>query len=132
MPTVVAAVIEQGARVLVCQRPSGDRFAHLWEFPGGKVEAGESLEAALRRELLEELGVESSIGPEFLRAQHQYPGMTEPLELVFFRATLAAAPQNLAFERIEWAWRSELHLYEFLPADRELIARLAEESASRA
>jgi mutator protein MutT len=132
MRTVVAALIEEKGRILICQRRAGDHFAHLWEFPGGKVERGETLEAALRRELLEELGVESSIGPEYHRVHHQYAGMPAALELVFFRATLAAPPRNLAFERIEWVLRSGLADYEFLPADRELVAQLASGSAASA
>jgi mutator protein MutT len=132
MRAVVAALIEQKGRLLICQRRAGDRFAHLWEFPGGKVERGETAEAALRRELLEELGVESSIGSEYYRVQHQYAGMHAVLKLVFFRATLAAAPRNLAFERIEWVLRSDLGHYEFLAADRDLVAHLASGSAASA
>jgi mutator protein MutT len=132
MFTVVAALIEEEGRILICQRRAGDRFAHLWEFPGGKVESGETLESALRRELLEELGVESSIGPEYHRVQYQYAGMPAILELVFFWATLAAPPRNLAFERIEWVLRSDLAAYEFLPADREMVAQLASGSTASA
>jgi 8-oxo-dGTP diphosphatase len=129
MQTIAAAVIERDGRILICQRRAGDRFALLWEFPGGKVETGETLEAALCRELREELGVESSIGAEFHRVRHHYAGMQEELEVVFFRVKLSAPPRNLAFERMEWAWRSELPRYEFLPADRDLVARLSGGSA---
>jgi mutator protein MutT len=132
MRTVVAALIEQDGRILICQRRAGDRFAHLWEFPGGKVESGETLSGALRRELLEELGVESTIGIEVDRVRHQYSGMAEMLELVFLQATLAAAPRNLVFEEIAWVAPCELLSYEFLPADRDFVARLVSGASASA
>jgi 8-oxo-dGTP diphosphatase len=124
--TVVAALIESKGKVLACQRPRGSRFELLWEFPGGKVEPGETLQAALERELREELGVVARIGPEVHRVQHQYRESREPFELVFFAAT--APPnevQNLEFERIEWREPKSLAELNFLEADRDLIARLA-------
>jgi mutator protein MutT len=130
MRTVVAALIEQDGRILICQRRTGDHFAHLWEFPGGKVESGETLPVALHRELLEELGVDSAIGAEVARVRHQYAGMAEVLEIVFLRATLAAVPRNLAFENIAWVEPTGLLRYEFLPADRDLVARLAAGAAA--
>ncbi|HKQ87968.1 MAG TPA: NUDIX domain-containing protein, partial [Candidatus Acidoferrales bacterium] len=118
--------IESDGRVLVCQRRRGDRFALLWEFPGGKVEPGEELSAALARELREELGVEAAVGPEVYRTSFQYREMQNSTEIVFFAA--AARPeeaQNLAFERIEWRAPQTLGELEFLPADRDLVAQLA-------
>jgi 8-oxo-dGTP diphosphatase len=126
MLTVVAALIESAGKLLVCQRRRADTFALMWEFPGGKAHPGETHQKALQRELLEELGVESSIGPELFRTRHQYPHMEEPIEPIFFAAYLeAGAIQNLAFESMEWRLPSELSGLNFLPADRELIERLA-------
>jgi len=123
---VVAALIEFEGKVLACQRKRGSKFELLWEFPGGKRESGETLEAALARELREELGVDAKIGPEVFRVQHRYEQVREPFEIVFFAAR--AAPEkirNLEFERIEWRTPEWLPALDFLPADRELIEGLA-------
>jgi len=126
MVTVVAAIIENAGRVLIGQRRKGNGFGLKWEFPGGKVKSGESLEAALARELREELGAECRIGPEVYRTRFQYPEMRDALELVFFSA--AAAPdsvRNIVFEQLRWALPAELPAVDFLPADRELVAKLS-------
>lgn len=126
MVKVVAALIESGGRLLVCQRRRTDRFALLWEFPGGKVEPGEELEQALARELNEELGVVAPVGPEVYRTTFHYREMRNTTELVFFAA--AARPedvQNLAFESIEWRAPQTLGELDFLPADRDLVLQLA-------
>ena len=126
MVKVVAALIESEGRVLVCQRRRGDRYALLWEFPGGKVEPGEDLPAALARELNEELGVDAPVGPEVYRTSFQYREMNNSTEIVFFAAD--ARPKdvrNLAFERIEWRAPETLGELDFLPADRDLVGRLA-------
>jgi len=126
MLTVVAALIESGGKLLVCQRRRGDRFELMWEFPGGKVQAGETLGAALARELDEELGVAATIGREMYRTRHAYAEMSEPLELVFFAANAPAGEiRNLAFEQIAWREPRALTGMNFLPADRELIEKLA-------
>ncbi len=126
MITVVAALIEQNGRLLVCQRRRSDAFPLKWEFPGGKARPGEAAAEALARELAEELGVTATIGREVYRTRHRYADYADELELVFFTATLdTQAPRNLAFERIEWAEPAALPQYDFLPADRELISLLA-------
>ncbi|MGA8767076.1 MAG: NUDIX domain-containing protein [Candidatus Acidiferrales bacterium] len=126
MLTVVAALIEFEGKLLVCQRRRGSRFELQWEFPGGKVESGESLENALARELQEELGVTARIGLEVHRLQHQYAGTGMPFELVFFAASAAPGEiQNLQFEQIEWRELKSLPELSFLEADRDLIAKLA-------
>jgi len=126
MLTVVAAIIESDGKLLVCQRRKGDRFELLWEFPGGKKKAGETSQEALARELMEELGVESKIGREVHRVQHKYAEMSEPLELIFFAASVdAAAVRNLVFEQIQWREPSMLAELDFLPADRPLVEQLA-------
>jgi mutator protein MutT len=126
MLTVVAALIVQEGKVLACQRARGSRFELQWEFPGGKREDGETLQAALARELREELGVHAAIGPEIYRLHHRYESTGVPFELVFFAAS--APPdkiQNLEFERIEWRELRSLPELHFLEADRELVQKLA-------
>ena len=126
MLTVVAALIEWQGKLLVCQRRRGSNFELRWEFPGGKREQGETLQAALARELREELGVTAQIGPEVHRLRHQYASTGAPFELVFFAARAPAAElQNLEFERIEWRRPEELPELDFLEADRDLVAKLA-------
>lgn len=126
MLTVVAALIESDGRVLVCQRKRGTSFGMMWEFPGGKVKPGETLEQALARELQEELGVNANIGPEVYRTQHRYIELSEPIELIFFRAALdRAVVRNLVFEQIDWRPPASLPELNFLPADKELIEKLA-------
>jgi len=126
---VVAAVIEQNGRILICQRRRGDRFELQWEFPGGKVQAGETPQQALVRELREELNVSAKIGEEIYRTRHLYPEFDRELELLFFAATLGPEPpMNRAFEQIVWAERPRLAEYDFLPADRELVALLSRSS----
>jgi len=123
---VVAALIEHEGKVLVCQRRRGSAFELLWEFPGGKRRPDETLEAALARELAEELGVTAKIGREIYRTQHRYPEMPEPIELIFFAASVPPAQiRNLIFEQIEWREPHSLRDLNFLPADRELIEKLA-------
>ena len=127
MRTVVAALITRDSKLLVCQRKRNDSNALRWEFPGGKVEAGESASEALVRELQEELGIAATIGGEVYRTKHRYKELQDDLILIFFWATIAdSAPlQNLAFERFEWAGPAVLPKYDFLPADKELIGLLA-------
>jgi mutator protein MutT len=126
MLIVVAALIQSQGRLLVCQRRRGSNFELMWEFPGGKKHAAETLEQALARELSEELCVTAKIGPEVHRTQHRYAEMTEPIEIVFFAASAAPSDvRNLIFERIEWREPKTLPGLNFLPADRELIEKLA-------
>ncbi len=126
MLTVVAALIQSEGKLLVCQRRRGSKFELLWEFPGGKVEPGETLEYALERELREELGVAARIGLEVHRLQHQYRPSGQPFELVFFAASAAPGDmRNLEFERIEWCEPASLPKLTFLEADRDLIEKLA-------
>lgn len=123
---VVAALIEADGKLLVCQRRRTDSFGLMWEFPGGKLEAGETPAQALARELQEELGVAAQIGPEIFRTRHQYSELGEAIDLIFFSATVAPADiRNQAFETMEWRQPQTLHELNFLPADREFVAMLA-------
>jgi 8-oxo-dGTP diphosphatase len=125
MRTVVAALIESDRKLLVGQRRRTDSFGLMWEFPGGKMEPGETPREALARELQEELGVAAQIGAEIYRTRHQYSELAEPIDLIFFTATVNPAEvRNLAFETIEWRSREALRDLNFLPADREFVARL--------
>jgi 8-oxo-dGTP diphosphatase len=128
MLTVVAAIIVNDGKVLICQRSRTDSFPLKWEFPGGKVEAGETPAQALEREVLEELGAPAIIGAEFHRVQHKYPEKKDPIQLIFLWATIdAGREQNLQFEQIVWAAPAELESFDFLDADREVVRRLARE-----
>lgn len=126
MLTVVAALIQSNGKLLVCQRRRGDTFGMLWEFPGGKVKPNESLEAALQRELHEELGTTARIGREVYRTRHQYAEMGDAIELVFFAAAIEPSEaKNIVFEQILWRDPASLPELNFLPADRELIDKLS-------
>ena len=126
MLTVVAALIESGGKLLVCQRRRGDSFELQWEFPGGKVRPGEPPEQALARELQEELGIAAHIGREIYRTEHRYVELSEPIRLIFFAATIERGePRNLVFEQIAWRTPESLPELDFLPADGELIHKLA-------
>ncbi|HEX2713582.1 MAG TPA: (deoxy)nucleoside triphosphate pyrophosphohydrolase [Candidatus Acidoferrales bacterium] len=126
MIIVAAALIQQDARLLICQRRRTDAFGLKWEFPGGKVQPAESAAEGLARELAEELGVTAAIGPEVYRTRHRYAEYSDELELVFFVAALNASEvRNLAFERIAWAELATLPRYDFLPADRELVSLIS-------
>jgi 8-oxo-dGTP diphosphatase len=125
--TVAAALILRDSRILVCQRRRDDTHSLQWEFPGGKVESGETPEEALARELREELAVEAAIGKEIYRTRHRYKDSRSELELIFLRASIdpSAELQNVVFEGFEWAKPSELPQYNFLQADVEFVTLIA-------
>jgi 8-oxo-dGTP diphosphatase len=127
MRQVVAAVIERGdRRILIGQRRRGDTSALKWEFPGGKVRNGETLEEALARELHEELGVLLIKSREIGQVRYQYAGYPEELEIHFFAAQISQGDISArCFEQIAWVLPKELGQYDFLAANRELIAHLA-------
>ena len=127
MMTVVAAVIERrDRRLLIGQRRRNDTSPLKWEFPGGKIREGESPEAALARELQEELGVTLVKSIEIGRVRHRYAETPDELEIRFFAAAIAE-PELLprTFEKVAWVLPKELGDYDFLAANRELIAQLA-------
>ena len=124
---VVAAVIErEDRRLLIGQRRATDSSPLKWEFPGGKVRPEEEPEAALVRELREELGVTLRKSREIARVQHTYATSSEPLEIRFFAVAIAEREITpRVFEQIAWALPKELGSYDFLAANRALIANLA-------
>jgi len=118
---VTAAVIERGDRILICQRKRGSRHALKWEFPGGKIEPGETPQEALTRELREELGIEAVIGEEMADYHVHYPG-GRPIHLRFYRVTeFSGEPRNLQFEQILWEQRQHLASHDFLEGDLAFI-----------
>ena len=119
---VTAAVVRRGDRFLVTRRPRGVHLEGLWEFPGGKCEPGEALDACLRRELREELGVEAVVGEEIFAITHHYPERS--VELHFLACELTHDPSPLLGQEMRWVARGELRSLQFPPADDELIALL--------
>ena len=122
---VVAAVIRDATgKILLTRRPDGSHMGGLWEFPGGKVEAGEAPIAALERELDEELAIAVKIGSPLTFAIHEEPGMR--IVLLFFAATLGnARPKPLEDQQIAWVAPGDLPSYPTPPADAELIRILS-------
>jgi 8-oxo-dGTP diphosphatase len=116
---VAAAVIERGGALLVTRRQAGVHLEGYWEFPGGKCDAGETLEGCLARELREELDVEARVGEEMYTTAHVYS--ERRVELHFFRCELLAEPRPHLGQEMRWVRRDELHAFEFPPADEELI-----------
>jgi 8-oxo-dGTP diphosphatase len=121
---VVAAVVRRGDAILVTRRPDRPGRPGQWEFPGGKVEPGEDEPAALRREIREELGCEASIGALLLRHAHVYP--EQEVDLAFYACALApdAAPAALGVAELAWARIGTLASYDFLEADRAVLAEI--------
>ncbi len=120
---VVAAVIRRDGKILITQRLDDVHLARLWEFPGGKVEAGESLEVALRREIQEELGIVIVVGNEFYTVEHHYPAKS--VRLHFFNCIIEdGEPASLGVADLRWVLPAELSQFEFPPADAELIEQL--------
>jgi len=126
MKRVVAAVIIQDGKVLVCQRTRHQTMPLKWEFPGGKIEEGEQPRDALRRELEEELGIDAKIGNEVSRVRHEYPG-GGAVELRFFLVhEYRGKIENKIFRDVQWSLRSELLQYDFLEADLPLVRDIAD------
>lgn len=124
--SVVAALIVQNGRILICQRRGGP-FASKWEFPGGKVEPGEALDAALFRELKEELDIEATSAKTIFRHEHRY-GEGREIHLTFFRVDeYTGVIRNRIFEDIRWAEPKTLPQFDFLDGDLPLIAKIATE-----
>lgn len=123
MTQVVAALIRQGDRFLICRRPAHKARGLLWEFVGGKVEPGETKQQALIRECREELAVTVAVGEQFMELTHVYPDLT--VHLTLFRASITeGTPRLLEHSEIRWIRVSEIDDYEFCPADEEILRRL--------
>src|ERR1700678_322896 len=123
---VVAALMLRGDEVLICQRRPDQPMALQWEFPGGKIEPGESPEAALARELNEELGIEATIGTRVTHIRHNYRH-GGAVDLQFFAVyEFRGEIENRIFKEVRWVKLEELPNYDFLVADRGLIKDLAQ------
>ena len=112
-------------RILIGQRKKADSHGLKWEFPGGKIERGESPADALARELEEELGIQARIGRELVRYTWAYPKRATILLMFHFVTEFSGDPQSLAFERIEWETPQRLPDYDFLEGDLDFVRRLA-------
>jgi len=120
---VVAAVIRDNGKILITQRLDSVHMARLWEFPGGKVEPGESLEVALEREIREEVGLEVRVIDEFFTVDHDYPAKS--VRLHFFNCiVLQGEARPIDVADLRWVSPRDLGNYQFPPADADLIARL--------
>ena len=119
---VVAAVIEENHAFLVARRLNGTHLAGYWEFPGGKVHEGETQEAALEREIGEELNTGITDLRKAFSASHAYPERT--VELHFYRGRLTGKPEPMLGQELRWITREEFASLEFPPADAELIVML--------
>lgn len=120
---VVAALIWQDERFMICQRPAHKARGLLWEFVGGKVESGETKQEALIRECQEELGVAVTVGDVFMEVLHPYPDLT--VHLTLFHAAIAQGePQKLEHNDIRWITVDEIERYSFCPADVEILDKL--------
>ena len=125
MTDVVAALIWEGDRFLACQRPANKARALLWEFVGGKVESGESLEEALIRECREELDITVEPRDVFMEVIHEYPDLT--VRLTLFNAVIAqGTPKALEHNDIRWITRAQIDELAFCPADEEILKKLKE------
>jgi mutator protein MutT len=121
---VTAAVVEREGAFLLTRRLDGTHLAGHWEFPGGKVHAGETLQECLAREIREELDAEIAVGDEILATVHDYPERS--IELRFFRCTLRSEPRPMMGQEMRWVPLGELASIRLPPADDELVRLLIE------
>ena len=130
MIEVVAALVWRGEKFMICQRPKDKARGLLWEFVGGKVEAGETKEGALVRECKEELDVILEVGDMFMEVTHEYPDLT--VHLTLFNATIAnGEPRKIEHNDIKWITPDEAHKYEFCPADVEILEEICKTYKSK-
>ncbi|MBQ7338732.1 MAG: (deoxy)nucleoside triphosphate pyrophosphohydrolase [Clostridia bacterium] len=129
MTEVVAALIWNNNQFLICQRPAHKSNPLLWEFVGGKVEAGETGEQALIRECREELAITPKVGKVFTEVVHKYPDIT--VHLTLYHAEISeGTPQMLEHNDIRWITPDEIPNYEFCPADIVILKKIQEEKGA--
>lgn len=122
MLEVVAALIWKNGKFLICQRPESKKRALLWEFVGGKVEAGESKQQALVRECQEELALDVTPLDVYMEVTHVYPDVT--VHLTLFNAVANGEPQRLEHNDVRWIAPSQIDEFEFCPADEDILKKL--------
>ena len=115
-------MIERDGAILITRRPPGTHLAGFWEFPGGKAQAGESSDQALRREIAEELGVQAEVGDKIETIDWEYTD--KRVRLHFFRCTVTGEPRPLEGQEMVWVSPEDLQRYEFPAADASLLAHL--------
>lgn len=126
MTVVAAAIIRHKDKILICKRGSGGNCEHLWEFPGGKQEANESLTECIERECREELGITIRINGIFDKTIYKYPD--REIAFTFFNAEITEGePKPTIHEEIRWITAKELSGFEFCPADVEIVKKLSED-----
>ena len=130
MVDVVAALIRDGERFLICKRPAHKARALMWEFPGGKVEAGESPQDALIRECMEELDITLDVGGLYMQVTHEYPDIQ--IRLSLYEAVIASGElRGKEHEALCWILPREIPDYEFCPADVDIIDRIRREGVKQ-
>ena len=123
MTEVVAALIWENGRFMICRRPAHKARGGLWEFVGGKVEPGETGPQALARECREELDITLSVGDVYMQVTHVYPDIT--VRLTLYHAAIAGGePRLLEHTDLRWITPAEIPAYDFCPADEEILAKL--------
>ncbi len=129
MVEVVAALIWEGERFLICQRPAHKARGLLWEFVGGKVEPGETKQQALIRECQEELAITLQVGQVFMDVTHEYPDLTVHLTL-FCASIREGVPQKLEHNDLRWIKTEEIDQYPFCPADEVILEKLKKQKTA--
>ena len=130
MTDVVAALIWNKDRFMICQRPANKARGLLWEFVGGKVEKGETFPQALVRECQEELAITLNVGEQFMQVVHQYPDIL--IRLTLFHCTIAqGVPERLEHKDLKWIHPSQVDDFDFCPADADILAKIKKRYGSR-
>ena len=130
MVEVVAAIIRDRDKFLICQRPENKKRALMWEFPGGKIEAGETPEAALKRELMEELGIKAKPESMFFDTVYEYPDIT--VHITFYNTYIIGGEiTQKEHHDIRWISADEVDLFTFCPADKGIIDKIVEKENKR-
>lgn len=126
MTEVVAALIWQGGKFMICQRPAHKARGLLWEFVGGKVEPGETMRDALIRECREELDITVEVGDIYTQVVHEYPDIQ--IRLTLFHCTVASGtPKLLEHHALEWIYPNQIPEFDFCPADVDILEKIRQD-----